>query len=65
MGNTTGTKFQTSAKQSPMKLETNYMNQFGKNSEADVDLRKEYMEKERGLLSYIKFILDSANQQSN
>ena len=41
------------------------MNQFGKNSDADVDLRKEYMEKERGLLSYIKFILDSANQQSN
>ena len=43
MGNTTGTKFQTPSKQSPMKLETNYMGFFGKNSEAGVDMRQEYM----------------------
>ena len=45
MANTTGTKFQTPQKNSPMKLETNYMSQFGKGVEAEIDLKKEYMDK--------------------
>ena len=42
----------------PMQVQTNYMVSFGRNNQTDLDLKAEYMEKERGLLSYIKYILD-------
>ena len=35
---------------------------FGRNSDVDIDLKSEYMEKERGLMAYIKFIIDGKNE---
>ena len=42
----------------PMQLQTNYMVSFGRNNDTDIDLKAEYMEKERGLMAYIKFVME-------
>ena len=44
------------SKSSPVKnlVESNYMNLFGRNSEVDLDIRIEYVQKEKGLKSTLK-----------
>ena len=36
---------------------------YGRNSDADIDLKAEYMEKERGLMTYIKYIMEGKSTQ--
>ena len=31
---------------------------YGRNNDTDIDLKAEYMEKERGLMAYIKFVME-------
>lgn len=49
------------SRNSPSKqpAESNYMNLFGRNSEIDIDLRAEYLQKEKGLTSTLKLPEDS------
>ena len=64
MGNTAATQFKTPMKQSPMKIQTNYMNFFGKNVETEINMRHQYMQKERGLMAHIKYIYESYKNES-
>ena len=41
------------------------MMSFGRNNDTDVDIRAEYMEKERGLMSHIKYIIDGVKKESD
>jgi hypothetical protein len=47
-------------KGSPTKApsESNYMSLFGRSNEVDYDLRAEYLQKEKGLMSTIRQALD-------
>ena len=47
----------------PMQLETNYMSSYGRSSDGDIDLKAEYLEKERGLMAYIKFVMESSQDK--
>lgn len=62
LGNQSTMRAQSTNKNSPTKQmqETNYMNFFGKNSTSELNLKEEYMQKERGLMSHIKYLLESS-----
>ena len=47
----------------PMQLQTNYMVSFGRNNDTDIDLKAQYMEKERGLMAHIKYVLDGNKKE--
>ena len=49
------------SRSSPIKnlAESNYMSLFGRNSEVDLDIRMEYVQKEKGLKSTIKEIKET------
>lgn len=63
LNNQSTMRAQSTTKNSPTKtmhMETNYMNFFGKNSTSDLNLKEEYLQKQRGLMSHIKYLLESS-----